>query len=303
MFTFLQIIGLVSFCLLGFVCIASNALVCHVIRVRKTTGGALKYYVFSLAITDILVGVISIPLYILFLLKKVPSDVHKTLLIVYTSLDVFSGACSVLHLCIMAADRLVAVTRPFLRHRIVQQQQTFALKLLLFPWISSVVLASFTFKRAYIPHFSVIIGIIIFIIPAMILIVCYAVIFINVRLRNNRTRGRRISERRLVKAVFCVIVVFLVCWTPLHVINFSLGLGNVPWSNSTLEWLVGIAKWMQYLNSACNPFIYAIFHPTFRSAVIDVLRECSRRTSNDVPAISDHSSSNQHSGQHRSTRL
>ena len=258
---------------------------------HRTTESSLKYYVFSLALTDILVGAISIPLYLLILLRQYTSHTYDDLRNVYTCLDIFWCACSIFHLCLMAADRAIAVTKPFFRQRIMQGSTAF--KLLCIPWLSALATAVMYFFWKEVSYFFLILSVISFIIPALTIAGCYTAIYIEVRRRNNTQHEHRINERRLIRTILCVVIVFLTCWTPFHVMHILIGSKKVALTSATSEWLFGVAKWLQYANSACNPFIYAIFHPVFRSAIVDTLSGCFRKQKNRVSNNDDGIGSNE----------
>ena len=102
--------------LLAIVCIFSNGLVCYTILKRKVPNGALKY-IFSLAITDIFVGAVCNPLHqwmvwILFYKQISQFNQIMTLRFALLTSGVLLPTSSILHLCLMALDRMMAVSKP-----------------------------------------------------------------------------------------------------------------------------------------------------------------------------------------------
>ena len=75
-------------------------------------------------------------------------------------------------------------------------------------------------------------------------------------------RKRMEKEQRAFRMIAFVIGFFLLCWIPWIVlwplIAFS---GNVP------DEVYSFCVWMQYLNSAVNPFLYVFSNADFRAAV------------------------------------
>ena len=56
--------------------------------------------------------------------------------------------------------------------------------------------------------------------------------------------------------------------------NILYSLDLLQLSSGQIDTALNIFKWMQYLNSVCNPFIYAIFHPNVRSAITTISSKC-----------------------------
>lgn len=273
----------VFYALLAILCITSNSLVCYLITKRKILHHVLKYYILSLAFTDLFVGIFLIPLYTCILTDFVPKGSSYSIYQrIYTGLDIMLGASSIFHLCLMSIDRAIAIINPLL-HRAYMKDKSFVLKLLILPWAMALACAIPKFARLYYPFYSVITPIVTFAVPTLVIIICYACIFTTVRRRNitNNIRRRNIAnsirlvnEKKLIRTVMCVIIVFIVCWAPFHVFNIIYGLNTLTLNKKKIDIILRVFKWMQYFNSACNPFIYAIFHPNFRSAMKIITKNC-----------------------------
>ncbi|XP_029985085.1 trace amine-associated receptor 1-like [Sphaeramia orbicularis] len=100
-----------------------------------------------------------------------------------------------------------------------------------------------------------------FYLPVIIMLCIYFKIFLvaqrQARSIQNTKSGATVSkmERKATKTLAIVLGVFLLCWTP-----FFLGKHSVP--VPALETL----NWLTLSNSLFNPFIYAFFYSWFRSA-------------------------------------
>ena len=272
------------FSLVGIVCILSNALVCWVIISRKAPNGVMKYYMFSLAITDILVGAVCIPLYlyiewILFynqmpLLKR--REAYYSVLLVF---EVFLSTSSILHLCLMAFDRVMAVSKPMYHRRKLRRKST-ALKLLTIPWLLALfnaVLFRNLFAKPM--HYAVLVAMTI-IFPSCFIISCYSVLLHKVKKRNRSfahvQNMQQINEKRIIKTMLAVIITFAICWMPIFVffVYYAVNIKHLPY-NTTI--FLTLSDFMEYLNSACNPLIYAVFNTAFRTAANTALRSVQRR--------------------------
>ncbi|XP_026232620.1 trace amine-associated receptor 13c-like [Anabas testudineus] len=69
------------------------------------------------------------------------------------------------------------------------------------------------------------------------------------------------SEMKAARTLGVVIFVFLLCYSPLCIITIEVGL------SSTLE----LPMWVVYCNSGVNPLIYALFYPWFRKSIKQIV--------------------------------
>lgn len=72
-----------------------------------------NYFIFSLAVADLLVGLFSVPLWIYFILTL---DFRNALYEYYQMGDIVSGVSSILHLTCISIERCYAIVAP-LKHR------------------------------------------------------------------------------------------------------------------------------------------------------------------------------------------
>ncbi|XP_059212943.1 trace amine-associated receptor 1-like [Centropristis striata] len=113
----------------------------------------------------------------------------------------------------------------------------------------------------------------VFYIPAFIMFSIYLKIFIvaqrQARSIQNTTCQRKKSgaaiskrERKATKTLAVVMGVFLICWTP-----FVLCITSYPLSNYTTPVpLIETFKWLGWSNSMLNPLVYGFFYRWFRSS-------------------------------------
>jgi hypothetical protein len=87
-----------------------------------------------------------------------------------------------------------------------------------------------------------------------------------------RTRVR--SRRTVAKMLAVVVVIFAVCYLPVHVLNICR-YARVGWTDMVATRLALIAHWLCYFNSAINPVIYnlmsARFMKSFKRACWSIL--------------------------------
>ena len=276
MLKYTQIILVILFSILALSCIITNSLICYVIITRTTNNGVFKYYIFSLAITDILIGIVSIPAQTILAFLTVPRTVQ--LVKIFAGTDMFLSVCSMWHISLMPFDRAMAIRKPIF-HRIHMKTRKSALKLLTLPWLFALVITIVNY-RAINPAIrglpSSAAGIAL---PFLFTAVCYIVMYVTIRNRNEKCRHGAvipniIHEMKVIKMILCVLAVYLIWWLPFAVVN-----GTIERILSSLEYpkvlyIVHAVKFLQFMNSTCNPFVYAIFYKCYRDGVKGVLMSC-----------------------------
>ncbi|XP_065055595.1 mu-type opioid receptor-like [Rhopilema esculentum] len=282
--------------ILAFLCITSNFLVCYIIATRRTTNSTARLYVFSLALTDVMVGLFSIPFFILlFMTKSDPGEQARALQSVFTVVDLTLQLASITHLCMMSVDRALAVVKPFYHKKVVTKSKV--LKSLIIPWTAGFLSGiSYLFLPqsllAFFAYFMVIAGLF-YVLPIIIMIICYACIFKAIRTRNKSKVGERINEFRLARTILVIILTFGVCWTPLTIHSYyNIFKVFMTCYRHEFSWVDVLIKAINYLNSTLNPFIYAILHPQFRVGFCEL---CKRRRKTFTHALT--------SGDHHVTQL
>ncbi|EDO39451.1 predicted protein, partial [Nematostella vectensis] len=78
----------------------------HSLR-RRTT-----YFLINLSITDLLVGLVPLPMYLLFIFNPSVFVKNSYLLSAYQALDMIFGACSIWTLAVISLERLYMVKAP-----------------------------------------------------------------------------------------------------------------------------------------------------------------------------------------------
>ncbi|XP_070782404.1 trace amine-associated receptor 1-like [Enoplosus armatus] len=264
------------------VTICGNLLVLISIIYFKQLHTPTNYLILSLAVTDLLVGIIVFPFSMAFSLSS--CLYHEDLFCkVRGSFDVSLSTCSILNLCCISIDRYYAVCQP-LTYRTKINDHVVVIMILV-NWIISVltgigiIISGLNHEKCEEscsmdvllpstlgPTFS-------FYLPAIVLLSIYLKIFLvaqrQARSIQNTTcqstkSGAAVSktERKATKTLAIVMGVFLICWAPLF-----LCITFVPFSNESVPVpVIETLNWVTLANSMLNPFIYAFFYSWFRSA-------------------------------------
>ncbi|XP_065113567.1 trace amine-associated receptor 13c-like [Paramisgurnus dabryanus] len=244
--------------------------------------------ILSLAVSDLLVGFIAMPLEAIMFIETCWyfGDTICKLFLITIGLFTSTSLCN---LVLIAVDRYVAVCHPLLYPQKITMTKTIII--ICVSWfcfsaynILIIVTSSQKTYRCYgecgiIASFALIITDVFlsFLFPCTIIITLYLRIFyvayqqvkvINSLMRSGKhlteSSVRRKSESKAALTLGIIVTVYLFCWIP----YFILSLIPIPGIASTIAYLI---YWMVYINSGLNPVIYAIFYPWFRTAVKHIL--------------------------------
>ncbi|XP_051874479.1 oxytocin receptor [Pristis pectinata] len=137
----------------------------------------------------------------------------------------------------------------------------------------------------------------VYIIPVILLIICYSLISIkicqNVKLKTRReakpSRGGVMLSRvssvkiisrakiRTVKMTFIIVLAYIVCWTPFFIVQmWNVWDQEAPQEN----WAFVITMLLASLNSCCNPWIYMFFTGRLFHDLVQRFLCCPKQPSN-----------------------
>nr|XP_046229913.1 trace amine-associated receptor 1-like [Scatophagus argus] len=259
------------------VTVCGNLLVIISISYFKQLHTSTNFLILSLAVADLLVGVLTFPLTMEYTLTfwLYHNDLLRK---IQHGIDTGLVTSSILNLCCISIDRYYAVCQPL----------TYATKMnvcvvvimILVSWGVSVLVAiGYVIARLNQENceercsidspIANILGLIFsFYLPVIIMLCIYLKIFLvaqrQARSIQSIKSGAAVSKmkRKATKTLAIVLGVFLMCWSPFFLCSTSQLLGHVSLSVAVFEALI----WLALSNSMLNPFIYAFFYSWFRSA-------------------------------------
>ncbi|XP_020731042.2 nociceptin receptor isoform X2 [Odocoileus virginianus] len=116
------------------------------------------------------------------------------------------------------------------------------------------------------PVFAICIFLFSFIIPVLIISICYSLMIRRLRgvrlLSGSREKDRNL--RRITRLVLVVVAVFVGCWTPVQVFVLVQGLGVQPGSETAVA-ILRFCTALGYVNSGLNPILYAFLDENFKA--------------------------------------
>ncbi|KAK2809439.1 hypothetical protein Q5P01_000541 [Channa striata] len=269
--------------LLSVTTICGNLLIIISIMYFKQLHTPTNSLILSLAVADLLVGILVCPFSMAFSLS---SCLHYEDLFckVRGSFDVTLSTSSILNLCCISVDRYYAVCHP-LTYRTKINGWVVVVMIVVSWGASAVVAISLVIaglnqgeckeKCVFDVALATTVGIVLsFYLPLIIMLCFYLKIFlvaqrqarsIHITACQSKRPGAAVSrmERKATKTLATVMGVFLICWTPFFLCMTFQSVSDYAASAPVIETL----NWLALSNSMLNPFIYAFFYKWFRSAV------------------------------------
>ncbi|KAL1771986.1 adenosine receptor A3 [Sigmodon hispidus] len=279
---------------IGICAVTGNMLVIWVVKLNPSLRTTTFYFIVSLALADIAVGVLVTPLAIVVSLEV---EMHfYACLFLSCVLLIFTHA-SIMSLLAIAVDRYLRV-KLTVRYRIVTTQRRIWLSLGLcwllsflvgltpmFGWnrkmtstnLQNITILPCNFRSVvsleYMVFFSFITWILI---PLIIMCIIYLDIFYILRkkLSQNLSGFRETHafygrEFKTAKSLFLVLFLFALCWLPLSIINL------VSYFNPNIsEVALYLGILLSHANSMMNPIVYACKIKKFKETIFLILRAC-----------------------------
>lgn len=294
-----------AFGAISLVIIIGNSLAILVLTRKKLLRKRTSYFLLSLAVADMAVGIFSVPTFIyqLICFWKGVSISNSTILKIVKSIDVFCGLASTFTLTVIALERFCAICLPLSHRTATRKLYNVSISCV---WILAALLSSLYFFHEYnlIPH-EIFFWFLIFTFFASVLLMllAYAAIWWKVcktqvylkkaslemsdtneddrpkrffSTQRGKARGRKRpteSERKLVVTVFIVTTVFILSWLPFHVVNLIVFLEckTFPCSAQPSSGVVYFCKLLHYTNSLLNPVIYSLRLRDFRRTLKKII--------------------------------
>ena len=295
--------------LLSFGTVLGNSIVCFAINNHPALRHVTYLSIFSLAIADLLAGLIAMPSYIL---KKYTWEEPLQTIVcdIFRPSYFLTGYASILSLCVISVERLIAIRNPLNHVTIVTRRRVIVS--LMFVWVDAVIVSSLPFvpwdsgdpdkECNYNPTrwWSIMVIISNVIVPFLVIVVCYSYMYlvaqshikkISSDKRNVKHNKAHINackernERRGNITIMIVIGVFVVCWFPSCFYYFLQQTCPECFSESfrSKQSLVNaLVKVLTFTSSFVNPLIYCWRSREFRSVFLKICIRKKRSFSDSV---------------------
>lgn len=266
---------------LTFVTIAGNSLICYAIL--KDPFHELRtpfsFLILSLAITDLLVGILMDPISTVFHLTEALEIDLVDIRILHIFYFILSTA-SIMSLGALTIDRYVAVIYPLNYKNYLSSKKCMYLTLVI--WLVSIGLSMVYFKFGYI-FYSLIFASTTVLLTFLVLLFVYVSIYKRLHtqvklLSRQRASSKQVSrvnkkklsslkwEAKVTKALVLVLLAYILCFAPACIIIYILNFCRTC-SCEFIHWLRDLQFVIVLMNSAINPYLYAWRMPQFKKVL------------------------------------
>lgn len=228
-----------------------------------------NHFLILLAISDTIVGIVVMPLYIYQLVSWWTNEhnvLRNAVSDIFTSMDILSGFASIFTLAVIAADRVYAIVFPF--YHKVPPKGVYPCMIASVWVLAGLLVVDYFLSRIDILPKEVFIYLLLISISLSLLVICTSYLLVWARVRcfaiSHGLRGAPFRERRLAELLFLITVIFVFTWLPFHVLNFIFHF--CPKCQPSPK-LVYFSKLLHYSNSFFNPIIYSYRNVEFRQCL------------------------------------
>ena len=285
------------FALIVIAAFIGNLLICLVLYKNRALRTITNAFVLSLALTDLLMSLLVIPLKIAsaFIASEIVSDLacQVTGILVYNLAGV-----SLLTLTHIAVNRYIRVVKPSLYPKIYTKRS--AAIMVVSVWVITILIGLVAFsllgvKFRHINPNPVICSIIysnktdiafytfvivLYNVPtSLVIAVCYILLYRKIRQHNVTMRRpsvvckasgmRGVEESVMTKMFAAVLVGFYLCWTPVFVTNVLNAFDEITSEAHVYSSFYHLLP--AYTSSMINPIIYATMSPRFRAEFVKII--------------------------------
>lgn len=274
-----------SYGVISILIIVANAVSIAAFIKTKPRRKHTHYFLINLSVADFMVGAISVPLFVSYLIDPKIWRHSLALPMIHSSVDILSGLASVFTLAIVSLERLVAVSIPF-KFRMIPRKAyicCIAVTWFLSGCVAAISIAFYLrlVKEAF--YTAVILSL-----SLSLIVTCFAYIAIvfKINQKNNSAKGCKdlTVERRLSMTLLCVTAIFVISWLPFQLIFILVHFCKTcSFPINTVFFI----KFLHYSNSFMNAVVYTFRIPEFKEAIVELWRQHSKRSERQDVLLQD----------------
>ena len=288
--------------------IVANGVVFYLFGKMRSLRTPANYFLLSLSISDIMTGLINIPL--LLVLEHLSSP-SLSFTVIYCTSEVFHNVVSIsiaYHITAITMDKYLAVVNPFGRFLMTRKTVRKALSSV---WLCSAFLGSVpaTWWDSWLAEDSFALYLqaghiifclcVVFFVPYMFILYAYGVMFkaVSMKRSSKESSGRKDSrafkkannERKCLIILLAMATAFAICWIPWFTLRLIYAVSTTGWIDIKDQASFTEASQMfviiRYISSAVNPLLYTFFKQDFWSAFKIVTLKRNSRIPSMTPSI------------------
>lgn len=260
-----------------------NTVILFLMSRKKYLRSITNLLLCSLAVSDLLTGLVSVPLFITCNIVRQPA-----ICIMEELMARFVSTSIVCHLMSVTMDRYLAIIHPLRYSSLVTRPRCILVILLIWLLSATTALVQLSWVDLY-NHdpgeeptdavlkaeliYDVIFLTLYFLVPIGLMFFTYSRITLEIARQsrnihqnylptNSHSRGRNRHERKAVAIFAAMLFTYIICWLP------YFGLRRFDMSELPIPLIYGIF-WIRYLASLLNPCMYILGKQDFRKAICD----------------------------------
>ncbi|TFK09547.1 Neuromedin-U receptor 2 [Platysternon megacephalum] len=290
--------------------VMGNLLVCLVILKHRNMKTPTNYYLFSLAISDLLVLLFGMPLEVYEMWSNYPFLFGPVGCYFKTALFEMVCFASILSMTTLSVERYIAILHPF-RAKLDSTRKR-ALRIIIVLWILSVLFSlpntsTHGIMLQYFPNGTLVPGsatctvvtpmwiynciiqvtsFLFYVLPMAVISVLYSLMGLKSEVNFVESMADSRGKSKVV-----LVMVFAICWAPFHIdrLFFSFVADWTEPLANVFNLIHVVSGVFFYLSSAVNPIIYNLLSRRFRMAFLNVISpRCghwrSKHPTSEIPA-------------------
>ena len=243
------------------------------------------YFLINLSIADLIVGAISVPLFVSYLVDPKIWTQSLALPMIHSSVDILSGLTSVFTLTVVSVERLIAVSIPY-KFRMIPRKAYFLC--IAATWFLSGCVAAISIAFYLRVVKEAFYTVVILSLSLSLCVVCFAytAIVFKINQKNNSAKSCKnmTVERRLSITLLFVTAIFIISWLPFQLIFILVHFCKTCSFPINMVFFI---KFLHYSNSFMNTAVYSFRIPEFKEAIIELCRRESTRSEGQDVLLQD----------------